>query len=66
MQVVDPSKAIHPLRNTLTEADWTRIQDAIDRKHDDATIEEIEAAADVLYDAIVAKLQTHDGITTLQ
>jgi hypothetical protein len=67
MQTVDPKKAIHPLRNTLTQEDWTRIQTAMETEDVDAiTDEELDAAHDVLYDAIVAKMQTHEGITTLQ
>lgn len=56
----------HPLRDTLTQEDWIRIQAVIDRKHDDATLEEIEAAHDVFYDAVAAETQTHLGVTTLQ
>jgi len=67
MQTVDPRKAIHPLRNTLTEADWARIQTAMDTNDvDSVTNEELDAAADLLFDAVAAKMQTHDGITTLQ
>lgn len=66
LKYIDPAKAIHPLRNELGPEDWERIQEVIDRKHDNATVDEIEAAHDVFYDAVVAKLQTHDGVTTLQ
>jgi hypothetical protein len=66
MKYLDPDLAVHPLRNVLTQDDWTRIQEVIEGKHDDATLEEIEAAQDVYYDAVVAKLQTHDGVTTVQ
>ena len=64
---VDPDVMIHPLRATLTEDDWTRIQTAINQNlTDTVTDDELDAAYDVLYDAIVAKMQTHEGITTLQ
>lgn len=56
----------HPLRDKLKDDDWQRIQEVIDRKHDDATVEEIEAANDVFYDAIACKMQTHLGVTTIQ
>jgi histidine ammonia-lyase len=56
----------HPLRSTLSKKDWKRIQAAIDKKHDNATLDEIEAAHDVFYDAIAAQTQTHYGVTTLQ
>ena len=49
----------HPLRKELQKEDWQRIQEAIEGKHKDATVDEIEAAHDVLYDAVAAKMQTH-------
>lgn len=65
---VDPKKAIHPLRNSLDKHDWDRIQEVIDKSipEHNATLEEIEAAQDVLYDAYVAVKQTHHGVTSLQ
>jgi hypothetical protein len=56
----------HPLRDTLTDQDWQRIQGAINREHDEVTIEEIAAAQDVFYDAIAGAQQTHLGSLTLQ
>ena len=57
----------HPLRDTLTQEDWSRIQTAMEYEDiDSVTDEEIDAAHDVLYDAIAAKLQTHEGVTTIQ
>ena len=58
----------HPLRDTLTQEDWVRIQRVLDRELDDshATLEEIQAAHDVFYDAVAAESQTHLGVTTLQ
>ena len=56
----------HPLRGSLTDEDWQRIQGVIDCEHEDATEEELNAASDLYYDAIAAKLQTHEGILTLQ
>jgi len=67
MQTVDPKKARHPLRNTLTQEDWQRIQTAMQTDDVNAiTDEELDAAHDVLYDAIVHKLQTHFGTTVIQ
>jgi len=64
---VDPDVMVHPLRSTLTDDDWTRIQTAIDKNlTHTVTDEELDAAHDVLFDAIAGKLQTHLGITTLQ
>ena len=56
----------HPLRKTLSKQDWKRIQGAIDRLHEDATLEEILAAHDVFYDAVAAQTQTHLGSLRLQ
>jgi hypothetical protein len=67
MNTVDPKKAVHPLRNTLTEEDWQRIQDAIENdKVEAASWEELEAVNDILYDTIAGEKQTHLGVTTLQ
>lgn len=67
MQVVDPKRMIHPLRDTLTQDDWQRIQTAMETEDvDSITDEELDAAQDVLYDAIVARLQTIPGTTVLQ
>jgi hypothetical protein len=57
---------MHPLRKKLNAQDWKRIQAVIDGEHDNATIDEMEAARDVYYDAIAGAEQTHVGITTLQ
>lgn len=64
---VDPELAVHPLRLELDEDDWERIRQAVFDDHADAVTEqEIEAMQDVLFDAIAGKLQTHQGVTTLQ
>lgn len=57
----------HPLRDTLGDEDWSRIQHAIDTEcFDDVTVDEIQAMHDALYDVIAGKEQTHYGVTTLQ
>lgn len=58
----------HPLRDSLSNKDWKRIQKVLDKKiaQTEATLEEIEAAHDVFYDAVAAKLQTHLGSLILQ
>lgn len=52
----------HPLRKTLTSEDWSRIQQVIDGVHENASLEEISAASDVFFDALVAEKQTHEGL----
>lgn len=67
MPTVNPKQTIHPLRQTLTQKDWERIHTAMETEDVSAVSDdELAAVEDVLYDAIVAKLQTHHGITTLQ
>ena len=67
MKYVDLEKTVHPLRHTLNESDWGRIQLAMEQEDVQAvTDEELDAVNDILYDAIVAKLQTHEGVRTLQ
>lgn len=57
----------HPLRDTLTKEDWSRIQTAMDTKnYDNVTEDELDAAHDVFYDAIAGAEQTHLGVTTIQ
>lgn len=59
---------IHPLRNTLTMDDWDRIQEVIDQKipAHNATLDELDAARDVFFDAYAAQKQTHEGILSMQ
>ena len=58
----------HPLRKSLNKEDWKRIQAVLDKELDEsaATVEELEAAHDVFYDAIAGAEQTHSGVITLQ
>ena len=56
----------HPLREKLQPEDWCRIQVAMESQDvDSVTDDEIDAAYDVLYDAIAAKTQTHKGLLVL-
>jgi hypothetical protein len=57
----------HPLRENLNAKDWERIQTALDQDHYMLlTADEIDAAYDVFYDAMVMKSQTHAGVRTEQ
>ena len=66
MKVVKPKQMNHPLE--LSETDIKRIQAVVDGKLAQKWIsfEEIEAYQDLLYDAIAAKIQTHDGSLVIQ
>jgi hypothetical protein len=66
LRYVDPEEAVHPLRHELSDEDVREIMQGIANDQDWMSLEEIEAITDILYDHIVAKLQTHHGITTLQ
>jgi len=67
MRYVDPDKdGIHPLRLTLDDDDMHEIMQGIHDNEDWMSLEEIEAAADYLFDMITGEKQTHLGITTLQ
>jgi hypothetical protein len=58
----------HPLRKKFTKDDLIRLQGVIDNKTSNkyATLDELNAAHDMYYDAIAGSMQTHLGITTLQ
>lgn len=65
--LIDPDTAVHPLRLTMTDEDWDRLDRIFTEKSDESmTDEEVEAYLDWLYDEIAARKQTHYGITTLQ
>lgn len=58
----------HPLRHTLKKKDWKRIEKVMngDLSLEKATVEELDAAHDILFDAVASHEQTHLGVTTLQ
>lgn len=58
----------HPLRQSLKNKDWKRIQSVMegDLPLSKASAEELDAARDVLYDVTAGCKQTHLGVTTLQ
>lgn len=58
----------HPLRKSLKKKDWKRIQSVIEGNLPDskASSDELDAAHDVMFDAIAGHEQTHLGVTTLQ
>lgn len=66
-RLIDPENAIHPLRNSMTDEDWARLDRIfLEKSDEDMTEEEIQAYTDYLYDEIAVRKQTHYGITTLQ
>lgn len=65
--LIDPDEAIHPVRNTLTDEDWDRMDRILlENSDEDCTLEEMEAYSDWLYDEMATKLQTVPGTTVLQ
>jgi hypothetical protein len=66
-KLIDPDLAVHPLRLTMTDEDWDRLNRIFTENSDeDMSNEEVEAYTDWLYDEIAVRKQTHYGITTLQ
>jgi hypothetical protein len=65
--LIDPEKAIHPLRNTLSDKDWERINLAVEQEnYDNISMDEMDAWIDHCYDVLAAKIQTVPGTTVLQ
>lgn len=58
----------HPLRKSLKKDDWNRIEQVMRNELDytQASVEELDAAYDVLFDAVAAKEQTHLGVLSMQ
>jgi len=66
-QLIDLESAVHPLRLTMSDDDWERLDRIFTHKSEEPmTNDEIEAYMDWLYDEIAVRKQTHYGITTLQ
>jgi len=65
---MDPEgDGIHPLRHTLTDDDWDRLDRiVVEDSDEDCTAEELEAYSDWLYDQLAGTLQTVYGVTTIQ
>lgn len=68
LRYVDPNtEGVHPLRHSLTDEDWERLNRIVlENSKETCTLEEIDAFGDWLYDEVAAELQTHEGVTTLQ
>lgn len=65
--IVDPDKAVHPLRNTLTDDDWSRLNKVVGGDTTvSASVDELDAYLDFMYDMVASKLQTVYGTTVLQ
>jgi hypothetical protein len=59
-QLIDPDAAVHPLRLSMTDDDWNRLNRIFTEKSDESmTEEEIAAYMDWLYDEIASLKQTH-------
>ena len=67
MRYIDPEvEGVHPLRLTLSDDDMDKILLGIDKNEDWMSLEEIEAAADYVFDYITAETQTHLGEVIVQ
>jgi|TARA_B110000503_G_scaffold125865_1_gene193882 hypothetical protein len=67
-KTIDPDvEGIHPLRHTMSQKDWQRIERVIrDDADEQVTAEELSAYEDWMYDQIAGRLQTTDGTTVIQ
>ena len=64
---IDPNtEGVHPLRLTMTEDEMASVLQGIHDDQDWMTLEEIEAAMDLLFDKIVAEKQTVPGEVIVQ
>jgi hypothetical protein len=52
---------IHPHRRVMSDSDLAEVLEGIAADENWMSLDEIEAVADILYDRIVAKAQTHEG-----
>ena len=66
LRYVNPEEMVHPLRLNSCDSYMVEILEGCEKHEDWMTTEELEAVNDYLYDLIVSKVQTHDGVTTLQ
>lgn len=60
---ISEENMIHPRRNTMSEDDWSRVEQAFlsNDSSNQYTQEEMEAYLDWLYDSVAAKIQTVAG-----
>ena len=66
IRYVDPEEMIHPLRHDVNDSYMLKVLKGCEKHEDWMTTEELEAVNDYLYDLIASKVQTHEGVTTLQ
>lgn len=67
LTLIDPNEAIHPLRNTMSDEDWERLDRIFSENSDEeCSLDELEAYQDWLYDEISSRIQTVPGTTVLQ
>jgi len=64
---ISEENMIHPRRNTMSEQDWNRVEQAFqaDDPENLCTQEEMEAYLDFLYDCVVGRIQTVLGSTAI-
>jgi len=68
IRTIDPEQeGIHPLRLTLRDEDWDRLDRIVRLDSTEAcTEQELAAYHDAVYDHVVSLTQTHSGTTVLQ
>jgi hypothetical protein len=63
---LDAGEGYHPLRDTLSEDDWDRLDIFVTTGEGEATLEEIEAYADYLFDELSLRVSNCLGVLTVQ
>ena len=66
VQYVKPKAMYHPLRNEVCDSYLAKVVEACEKGEDWMSLDEINAAQDLIYDTIAAKIQTHEGSLCLQ
>ena len=67
IRYIDPeTEGVHPHRLEMTDEEMAEVLQGIQDGDNWMSLDELDAAVDYLHDFVVAKKQTHLGITTLQ
>lgn len=61
IQYMKLKDTVHPHRNKMSDAELAEVLEGIAADENWMSLDEIEAVADILYDRIAAKAQTHEG-----
>lgn len=66
IEYVKPKNMYHPLRNELCDSYLAKVIEGCENGEDWMSAEELQAAQDLIYDTIAAKIQTVEGSRCIQ